>query len=126
MRCMERNKQLFYYATFNQTTPHVDEYGNETGEFDITFNKPIPFRANISPAKGETETQVFGNHVDYDKMIVIEQPFPPITEETVLWIDQLPELDSEGKATKTHDYIVKKKAESLNSLSLAISKVNVR
>ena len=58
---------------------------------------------------------------------------PPIDEYSILWIDTMPELnadgslavDSEGKVKTPHDYIVKKVAKSLNSVSYAVSKVSV-
>ena len=58
---------------------------------------------------------------------------PPIDEYTVLWIDTVPQVDEDGalatndenEVITPHDYIVKKVARSLNSVSIAISKVNV-
>ena len=127
MKCMEKNKRLFYFAKFVKSEMTVDEYGNETGEYKTTLSKPMECHANVSPASGSVDTQFFGNNVDYDRVIVIESPFPDIDENTVLWVDRMPILSADGSNTGTpHDYIVKRRAESLNSLSLAISKVNVR
>lgn len=58
---------------------------------------------------------------------------PPIDEYTVLWVDTVPTVDEDGvlavnengEILTPHDYIVKKVAKSLNSVSIAISKVNV-
>ena len=58
---------------------------------------------------------------------------PPIDEYTILWIDSVPEVDGNGELAVNkkgdvltpHDYIVKKVARSLNSVSVAISKVKV-
>ena len=41
MKCLERNKQRFYYCLFAGKTPIVDEYGNETGESIITYGNPV-------------------------------------------------------------------------------------
>ena len=46
----------------------------------------------------------------------------PIAEDTVLFVDKNPEY-KDGKPL--YDYIVKRVAKSLNSISIAISKVNV-
>lgn len=59
---------------------------------------------------------------------------PQINEYTVLWVDTVPlvddsgalKLNGKGEVITPHDYIVKKVAKSLNSVSIAISKVNVR
>lgn len=133
MRCMQRNKVDFYYALFSKRVPIVDEYGNDTGEYDVQHGNPVKSSANISAAKGETQTRQFGENVSYDKVIAMDNDSPPIDEYSILWIDTMPELnadgslavDSEGKIKTPHDYIVKKVAKSLNSVSYAVSKVSV-
>lgn len=133
MRCMERNKVNFYYALFTKRVPVVDEYGNDTGEFDVQHGNPVKSSANISAAKGETQTRQFGENVSYDKVIAMDNEAPPIDEYSILWIDTTPELsadgslavDDEGNVKTPHDYIVKKVAKSLNSVSYAVSKVSV-
>lgn len=132
MRCMKLNKVCFYYALFTERVPVTDEYGNNTGEFEVRHSDPVKSFANISAAKGETETRQFGENVSYDKVIVADTQ-TEIDEYSILWIDTLPELDVAGSlavdktgAIKTpHDYIVKKVAKSLNSVSYAVSKVSV-
>lgn len=125
MRCMNRNKQTFYYALFESVEDATDEYGNPIGEHKITYGNPQKFRANISAAKGETSTREFGESESYDKVIVMDKDAPNIDEYSVLWIDTLPEIAEDGTTDTPHDYIVKKVAKSLNSISIAISKVNV-
>ena len=133
MRCMQRNKIVFYYALFSERVPIVDEYGNATGEYDVRHGNPVKSSANISAAKGETQTRQFGENVSYDKVIAMDNDSPPIDEYSILWIDTMPELnadgslavDSEGKVKTPPDYIVKKVAKSLNSVSYAVSKVSV-
>lgn len=125
MKCMRRNKVRFYYALYESKEPIKDEYGNVTGEYDVKHGKPQEFYANISAAKGETQTRQFGENESYDKVIAMDNDAPPIDEYTILWIDTMPEFDESGEVTTPHDYIVKKVAKSLNSVSIAISKVNV-
>lgn len=133
MRCMSRNKSAFFYALYVTKTPRVDDFGNTTGEYDVQHGNPIPFSANISAAKGETTTRQFGESESYDKVIVMDNDAPPIDEYTILWIDTIPKVDEngalvlkkDGEAVTPHDYIVKKVARSLNSVSVAISKVKV-
>ena len=134
MRCMNRNKTRFFYALYGKTEPITDEYGNEIGEQDVQHGDPVECWANVSAAKGETQTRQFGESEKYDKVIVFDDTAPPIDEYSVLWIDVVPKLDEkgalavdeEGKVSTPHDYIVKKVARSLNSVSIAISKVNVQ
>lgn len=78
--------------------------------------------ANISPASGAAQVEQFGQFVSYDKVIVTDDMSCPISEDTVLFVDKEPEYD--GKKP-LYDYVVKRVAKSLNSISIAISKVNV-
>ena len=133
MKCMQRNKVEFYYALFADKVPITDEYGNDTGEFEVVHSDPVKYSANISGAKGEAETRQFGEDLNYDKVIVIDDVDLPIDEYSILWIDTVPELDEDGHLAKDeddvvltpHDYIVKKVAKSLNSVSIAVTKVEV-
>lgn len=133
MKCMSRNKVKFFYALYEGKTPITDDYGNVTGEYDIQHGKPTEFCANISAAKGETQTRQFGENESYDKVIVMDKDAPPIDEYSVLWVDNKPQTDEngnlavneKGEIITPHDYIVKKVAKSLNVVSMAISKVSV-
>lgn len=123
MKCMERNKTEFYYALFAKYEPGKDEYGNESGEPRIIYSDPVLAKANISPATGDSQIEQFGKDLKYDKVIVLDDIKCPIDENTVLFVDKFPDRDKEGNLL--YDYIVKKIAKSLNSVSIAISKVNV-
>ena len=94
----------------------------------------------------QTQIEQFGTSITYDRVIVTTKRLP-IDENSILWVDVLP--DFENRALKTergklidsengevlltegakipgnYDYIVKKVATSLNSMSIAISKVDV-
>jgi hypothetical protein len=118
MRALLRNKVEFYYSVYKGKEPQVDEYGNQTGEYKIIRADPIRCEANISAAKGEISTRQFGESETYDKVIVLDDINTPIDEYTVMWVDSL-------DITKPYDYIVKKVAKSLNSVSIAINKVDV-
>ena len=81
MRCMQRNKVKFFYALYEGKEAITDEYGNVTGEYAVKHGNPIEFFANISAAKGETQTRQFGENESYDKVIVLDSDSPstPIT-----------------------------------------------
>ncbi len=123
MKCMERNKSTFYYCLYEGEERATDEDGNETGEKQVVYADPVLLRANISPATGNTSVEQFGNSLQYDKVIVLDDVSCPIDEHSVLFIDKSPAFDTDG--TPLFDYIVKKVARSLNSVSIAIAKVEV-
>lgn len=125
MKCLNRNKVKFYYALFEKEIPVLDEYGNDTGEHDVIHGNPIECNANVSAARGETAVRQFGESEVYDKVIVMNNSNVSIDEHAILWIDTLPTLDKDGATSTPHDYVVKKVARSMNSVSIAISKVDV-
>ena len=126
MRCLRRNMSDFYYALYAGKTPMVDDYGNKTGEYEVSYENPVPLKANISAARGETISRQFGEDVSYDRVIVMDDPHCPIDEYSILWIDTVPVIDENGKTATPHDHVVTKVARSINSVSIAISRVSVR
>lgn len=125
MRTLTRNKIRIFYANYRDKIPLRDEYGNLTGEYKISYDTPAEVKANVSAARGEATTRQFGDDVSYDRIIVLDNPRFPISETSILWIDTLPEIAEDGSTKTPHDYIVKQVAASLNSVSIAVSKVSV-
>lgn len=126
MRCLIRNKTPFYYALYQEQNEIVDEYGNLTGQFEVLYSTPHKTCGNVSAAQGEIQTRQFGESESYDKVIVLDDVDTPIDEYAILWVDTLPLVNEDGKTDIPHDYIVKKVAKSINTVSIAISKVGVR
>lgn len=116
MKCLQRNKTTFYYA------PYIRKERLGNGYRPI-YGDAVELRANISPATGSTSVEQFGNNVEYDKVIVLDDTACPIDENSILFVDTTPTKNSNGDYV--YDYIVKKVARSLNSVSIAISKVVV-
>lgn len=123
---MVRNKTTFYYALYAGEDEIIDEYGNATGQYSVTYGNPVKTLGNVSAAQGEMQTRQFGESESYDKVIVLDDMNTPIDEYSILWIDTLPQFDEDGVTETPHDYVVKKVARSLNNVSIAISKVSVR
>ena len=126
MRALHRNKIRIFYANYREKLPLRDEYGNLTGEYKISYDTPVEVKANVSAARGEATTRQFGDDEGYDRVIVLDDPKFPIAATSILWIDTLPEIAEDGSTDTPHDYIVKQVATSLNSVSIAVSKVSVR
>lgn len=112
MRTLERNKTSIYYSYLDGE--EEDEYGN----IKPKMSKPKKLKASVSIAQGVTEFNPFGKLEDYDKIIMLSDMELPISEQTVFWIDTQ-DLD------KPHDYLTKRVAKSLNSISIAVSKVKI-
>lgn len=119
MRILERNKQRFFYSLFEGDLPVRDYNGNPLPK----YSEAISFRASISAAKGNVETEQFGTNLDYDRVMITDDMRCPIDEQTILFLDKDPEFDEQGKPLG--DYFVKRVARSLNTISYAISKVDI-
>lgn len=142
---LKRNLRTFYYCLYSDSTPILDEYGNETGENIVTYSEPVQMLASISPATGQSNTEQFGNLDNYDKVIVTTDMNCPIDENSVLFIDKVPDgtqvtthtvtgsnalygsdlIVSDLVEVPAYDYIVRRVAKSLNVISIAVRKVNV-
>ena len=134
MRCLARNKRPFWYARYADRVEIVDEQGRRTGQYRVSYSKPVKLMGNISAAKGESSTRQFGDDESYDKVIVISDPNTAVDENSVLWVETEPTLnkqkelmlDEHGNILTPHNYIVRQVARGLDSASIAIGKVNVR
>lgn len=126
MRCLWRNRVRFFYANYTDREAVKDEYGNLTGEYKLLYGNPQEAEGNVSAARGEVTTRQFGDDESYDRVIVMDDPKVPIKKSSILWIEAVPVIKSDGTTDTPHDYIVKQVAPSLNSVSIAVSKVNVR
>ena len=123
MILLNRNLVTLHYCLYSEKVPVLDEEGYETGEYDVGYGEPVAMRANVSAATGQSQVEQFGNLENYDKVVVTDDMTCPIDENTVLFIDKEPAFDSLGKPQ--YDYTVKRVAKSLNSISIAVSKVKV-
>ena len=133
MRCLIRNKRDFYYARYKEQIEIKDEWGNTTGQYQVVYDNPVHIKGNVSASQGEIQSRQFGESEIYDKVIVLDDVNTPIDEYSILWVDAPPLLNEDGSLSITngevetpHDYIVKKVARGLNTVSIAISKVTVR
>jgi hypothetical protein len=55
----------------------------------------------------------------------MDDPRTVIDEYSILWIDKMPVMNRDGTTDTPHDYVVKKVARSLNSVSIAVAKVDI-
>lgn len=125
MRCLLRNMRDFYYAPYEDKVEIIDEYGNTTGEYEVIHGHPVKCKGNVSSAQGEIQSRQFGDSESYDKVIVLDNVNVPIDEHSILWVDNIPLVHADGATITAHDYIVKEVARSLNSVAIAIKKVDV-
>lgn len=105
MRTLDRNKKPFYYRLYTGKVREVDENGDYTGEWKITYSAPVLVYGNISAATGNADLENFGTGVSYDKTIVLQNVDSVIEETTVLYLDNAPgapTTDEEVDPDKTY------------------------
>ena len=117
MRSLDRNKQKIYYSLYLSKTPILDEYGNQTGEYEISYDTPVALDINVSAARGTSDVEQFGINLNYTKSMVTNDLNCPIDETTRLWVGIEP--------TEPHNYAVVSVAKSINSITYAIKEVSV-
>lgn len=124
MRSLRKNQQLLYFATYSKKIPITDSNGDFTGDEETVYSKPVPFYANISPAKGTGQEEVFGKNLDYSRTVSTCDMSLPIDELSRIWIETKPALKSDGSSDgDSADYSVVQVARSLNSVAYALKKL---
>ena len=118
MRSLNRNKRTIWYSNAYLKQKVYDADGNFTGDWEFTGDDPTEFRINFSPATGEAEQEVFGIIKDYQRVMVTNDMTCPIKETYVLWVNNDPK-------TELYDYVVRRRADSINSIAFLIEEVNV-
>lgn len=120
MRDLNRNKRTVYYALYQESSKIYDSNGDFTGERGNDYADPERLKLNYSAATGETMTEVFGIVNEYQRVISTSDKSCPIKEDTRLWIGVEPNEDADN-----FNYVVRRKADSVNSLLFLIEEVKV-
>lgn len=118
MRTLEINKQPMWYALCTGKTEVIDEYGNHTGVFELTYSDPVYYPVNMSEARGTVQHEPFGLTDDYDRSFVTTDMNCPIAIDSIIWFGANPQ-------TEPHNYVIHRIANSLNSITYAIRGVDV-
>lgn len=142
MRTLARNRQKLKYALQNNEIPvyQTDDDGNiiyddvngmkipvETGEYEIGYEIPVDFMANIAMSGGEAEAVEFGIDVSaYDATLICEKGTFPITETSLIWHKSEPTYKDVAQTIidpNSADYSVVKVSESLNFVKYVLKRI---
>lgn len=137
MRSLKKNRQKLWYSTYaDQITIYERDENGEIVYDEIDgelypriiaekagYNNPVSFYANISAAKGSSDSEVFGVSLDYTKTISTTDMTLPISETSLIWFETEPIIDTDGTVDESSaDYAVVAVARSLNNVVYAIKK----
>jgi len=87
MRCLDRQKQWVLVSRFEKLAPEIDDKGRYTGDYEPVRSRQIPLLVSISSVKGDAENAIFGQSLNYDRVITIDDPDYDLNEADVFWID---------------------------------------
>ena len=133
MRGMYRNRRKIWFANQIGTEPVLLPDGKPSGRTKPVFTNPIMVYANCSTTSGLTNNNItgkvkrepYGDYLDYNVTI---NPIPygmeSCTEESVLWIDHMPEIEPDGSTKTPYDHVITRKSYALNWEALQAVRVN--
>ena len=118
MRTLEINKQPMWYALCTGKTEVIDEHGNHTGVYRLSYGTPVYYPVNMSQSRGIITEEQFGLEAGYDRTFVTADMSCPIAEDSIIWFGANPNNGD------PHNYVVHQIANSLNSITIAIRGVD--
>ena len=124
MRNLIINKTLISYHNYKGIEKVKDSNNNYTGEKKIVYSPKKEIKAHVSGARGSSSLEVFGTDISYDKTILLtksEFKASGINENSVFFVDVKPTYKD---GTPLYNYRVKRIAETINEVLIAIEKVS--
>lgn len=117
MRTLKRNKRPVAYAFYDGVQELTDEYGNYTGEYDVSYTEPVKTKMNVSGGRGQADIALFGLTQTFGRTATTEDLETPFNTETVMWIETDPDKG------EPFDYRVVAVSRTINQVVLALSEV---
>ena len=139
MRILERNKQDMWYSNPTSVAYAEDSNGFKTGEKTITYGTPVKTRmsmaissgANNLGSQGIATVEPYGLVTGYTHRAVTEDLNCPMGELSHVWFGILPTRSVTNNGVETevavpHNFVVVRKAKSLNHLIYYLKEVDVQ
>ena len=145
MRCLERNKKPLWYANRTGETYATDTNGFKTGEKVQAYDTPQQMRCSMSISSGANNIgsqgmatlNSYGIETGYTHNAVTEDMNCPLAEDGIVWYERLPshtetitktvngqQVTEDVVVPNPHNYVVVRKAESLNHLIYYLKEVD--
>lgn len=96
MRDLKKNQRKIWYSLYEGKKPILDEYGDETGDYEVCYTKPKQFSISMSAGHGSVYSNVFGANVEYSRTIMTTDMKLPITETSLVWYETEPLYNSDN------------------------------
>ncbi len=145
MRCLERNKKPVWFANRKGETLVTDSNNLKTGERKQTYDTPQKIRCSISMSSGANNLgsqgmvvmNSYGLTTSYTHNAITEDLDCPLKEDGILWYQREPshietvtktvngqQVTEDVVVPNPHNYVVVRKAESLNHLIYYLKEVD--
>lgn len=122
MKTLKRNHITIYYAKPLGMTDTTDDYGNDTGEPELSYSAPIRYkRFSFGARQGVITLEPFGLSDGYLQPLVTDDMDCPITEATRIWIGKCP---CKGDGTD-YTHVVEAVIPSINVVKVLCRAVSV-
>lgn len=125
MRCLDRDRRRVLIARYEGTRPVQDEQGRYTGRNEVARTAPAEFWPTVTPVRGRAEDDYFGQKVEYDLTLTIDDPAFEARESDQLWVDADPGEEGAEGYPSPHDYVVTKVARTGGFTVIAARRVDV-
>lgn len=124
MRLLDRDLRWVLVSRYESKSPVTDGGGRLTGRYEVSRSEPVAALASVSAARGSALDSVFGQSLDYDRTVLVDDPQFEIDEAAVLWIDC---IDGSGAmppdAGQAWDYAVTRVARTPGLTAIAVKRV---
>lgn len=117
MRNLDRDRRPVFIARFDELIAEQDDEGRYTGRHITERSEPVEFWPTVSATRGESSTDWFGNYIEYDRTITIDDPHFEVDEADVLWLEK--------PICEPHDYEVIRVARTGSYTVIAAKRVEV-
>lgn len=117
MRCLDRDRRRVLLGRFAGIAPVEDAQGRYTGRNAPAYAEPVELWPTMAPARGEAQGDYFGQRLDYDLTLTVDDPKLAVREADVLWVD----ADPDGP----HDHVVRRVARTPGFTVIAAKRVEV-
>ena len=88
MRNLERDRRRVLIGRFLGMYKGVDAQGRLTGHNEPVYDPPAEFWPTVGPVRGEAQGDYFGQRVDYDLTLTVDDPAFEVKEADILWVDE--------------------------------------
>ena len=116
MRIVNRNKRPVAYARYAGSEELKDAEGNYTGEYEVSYTKPVKTLMNVSGGRGQADISLFGLTQTFSRTAATDDLDTQFDTQTVFWVEKDPDTDP-------FDYRVVAVARTINQVVLALAEV---